>query len=350
MLEQLFPCRQLLALEADLLAASEPAAMPVLAQRIANLAQSLIKAGNDGLLVTQLISALNDRLTARLLELLRHRHRLPDVDWCWLALGSEGRQEQTLVTDQDNALIFSATDPREAAALRSLFQPFASDVNQQLAACGFQLCPGGIMAGNADWCLSFDEWRERFIDWVRRPDPQALLNASIFFDLRPLFGALHLGERLQQLFLSMTCDTPAFLHLMAANALQADVPLGFRGEPQTDEAGVIDLKKFGSRIFVDAARIFALAAPVSAVGSVERMLAAGRANGLQEEEIPAVNAAFAHLLRLRLQGQVADAEAGNPPRHGLKLNGLHEVDQAILKEALRQARRLQQRLKLNYAL
>jgi CBS domain-containing protein len=78
--------------------------------------------------------------------------------------------------------------------------------------------------------LSYDEWRQQFIDWVRRPEPTALLNASIFFDLQPLFGQLELGEKLRTLLLSMTTDTPSFLHLMAANALQADVPLNFRGE------------------------------------------------------------------------------------------------------------------------
>lgn len=85
------------------------------------------------------------------------------------------------------------------------------------------------MAGNPAWCLSFEEWRSRFIDWVRRPEPEALLNASIFFDLRPLFGELALGEKLRTLLLSMTVATPSFQHLMAANALQADVPLNYRG-------------------------------------------------------------------------------------------------------------------------
>jgi hypothetical protein len=138
--------------------------------------------------------------------------------------------EQTFVSDQDNGLMFSATDRHEADALRELFLPFAQDVNRRLADCGFPLCSGGIMAGNPAWCLSLDEWKQQFIEWVRRPEPEALLNASIFFDLHPLFGDRDLGEALRQLLLSLTRDNPAFLHLMAANALQAPVPLNFRGE------------------------------------------------------------------------------------------------------------------------
>jgi CBS domain-containing protein len=88
--------------------------------------------------------------------------------------------------------------------LRQLFLPFAQEVNQRLADCGFALCNGQIMAGNPAWCLSFEEWRIQFIDWIRRPEPMALLHASIFFDLRPLYGDFELGERLRTLLLSMT--------------------------------------------------------------------------------------------------------------------------------------------------
>lgn len=248
--------------------------------------------------------------------------------------------------------MFSAIDRNEADALREIFLPFAQDVNRRLAECGFPLCSGGIMAGNPAWCLALDEWRQRFYDWVRRPEPEALLNASIFFDLFPLYGDRDLGEDLRSLLLSLTADTPAFLHLMAVNAVQAEPPLNFRGDVVAGEGGgnEVDLKKFGSRIFVDAARIFALSSGVRAVNTSARLHDAGPAAGMQASEIDAVDAAFSHILRLRLTRQIAAgataAEAGNC----VPLDSLNEVDMAILKASLRQARRLQQRLKLNYAL
>jgi CBS domain-containing protein len=221
-----------------------------------------------------------------------------------------------------------------------------------LADCGFPLCSGGIMAGNPAWCLALDEWRQRFYDWVRRPEPEALLNASIFFDLFPLYGDRDLGEDLRSLLLSLTADTPAFLHLMAVNALQAEPPLNFRGDVVAGEGGgnEVDLKKFGSRIFVDAARIFALSSGVRAVNTSARLHDAGPAAGMQASEIDAVDAAFSHILRLRLTRQIAAGAAAAEAGNSVPLDSLNELDMAILKASLRQARRLQQRLKLNYAL
>jgi CBS domain-containing protein len=149
----------------------------------------------------------------------------------------------------------------------------------------------------------FDEWREQFIEWVRRPEPDALLNASIFFDLRPLYGDAELGEQLRTLLLSMTVATPSFQHLMAANALQAEVPLNFRGELAVNDDDEIDLKKFGSRIFVDAGRILALTAGTRSVNTVERLLQAGETIGLPAQEQAGFVAAFSHILRLRLAQQ-----------------------------------------------
>lgn len=344
------PCRQQLELVGELQALNDLQAAPAFARHLRAYLLTAAGSGLDGLAATRLISVFNDRLTARIIELTARRHRLPPVAWCWLALGSEGRHEQTFVTDQDNGLIFNAASEQEAAALRQIFLPFAQEVNQHLAACGFALCTGQIMAGNPAWCLSFEEWRGQFIDWVRRPEPEALLNASIFFDLRPLFGELPLGEKLRTLLLSMTEATPSFQHLMAANALQVDVPLNFRGEIALAEGDVVDLKKYGSRIFVDAARIFALSTGTQAVNTAERLAQAGASVGLPAAEIAAIDAAFSHILRLRLRQQIEAEARGEPGGYGLKPAELHDVDRAILREALKQAKRLQQRLKLNYAL
>lgn len=350
LLEAFLPVQALAAFEADLAAAQRPDQCVLLARDLADLRCRLWRQEGEGVQTTRLISCLNDRLSQRLITLLAEKHRLPGVEWCWLALGSEGRHEQTWLTDQDNALIFVACDAQEAEIMRGMFLPFAEAANRWLADCGFSPCPGEIMAGNPAYCRSFDEWAERFIDWVRRPDPQALLNASIFFDLRPLVGSARLVERLRKLLLDLSSDTPAFQHLMAANALAAEVPLGFRGEVKLDAQDSIDLKKFGSRVFVDAARIFALAAACPAVATDERLRLAGPANGLSEDEVRSVCAAFSHVLRLRLGQQQADALAGRPLGYGIKPARLHDVDQLILRESLRQARRLQQRLRLNYSL
>ena len=339
-----FPCAEQAALLAAIEAIADVGKAPAVAARVRAFAADPALSALDGQGLTRLLSQLNDRLSERVILLLAERYRLPAVDWCWLALGSEGRHEQSWVSDQDNGLVFVAVDQREADALRSLFLPFAQAVNQQLAECGFTLCSGGVMAGNPRWCLSLDEWRAHFIDWVRRPDPEALLNASIFFDLRPLCGHRPSGESLRRLMLGLTSDSPAFLHLMAANALHAEPPLNFRGEIAGGDKEAIDLKKFGSRIFVDAARIFALATATPAVNTGERLRAAGPQCALRPEELAAVDAAFSQILRLRL---LAQRQNGS---NEIRPADLNEFDRAVLRESLRQARRLQSRLKLNYSL
>lgn len=306
-----------------------------------------------GAWLARTLSELNDRVADRVIHLTAGEHRLPAVPWCWLALGSEGRFEQTFITDQDNGLVFSAADDREAEALRQLFVPFAQAVNECLDRCGFAFCNGKVMAGNPQWCLSLDEWRWRFSEWVRRPEPMALMYATIFFDFRTLHGDHQLGKRLRKHVLGLTQDTPVFLHLMAGNALLSQPPLSFLGEVVTEgsgEGGMVDLKKAGARIFVDAARIFALAHGVARVDTPGRLAEAGGLAGMQPDEVEAAIASFSHLLRLRLDRQGRVLRAGGVPDHRVDPERLHELDRAILRESLRQAKRLQQRLKLNYAL
>ncbi len=347
------PCRAAEALARRISAATDIPELVSCASAATQLAMATSTVGLTGHVLSGLISGLNDRISVRVIELTAQGHRLPPVPWCWLAFGSQGRCEQTFVTDQDNGLLFSAADDAEAGALRELFLPFARAANANLDRCGFTFCKGEVMAGNPRWCLSIDEWRRCFIDWVRRPEPEALMHATIFFDLRPLFGDLGLGESLLAKVLDLTSDTPAFLHLMAANALLAQPPLGLLGDVVTktgEHGATVDLKKFGARVFVDAGRIFALASGVRAVATRERLAEAGPAVGMTSEEVGAARDALSHLLRLRLDRQADKLARGEQAHHGVIPDELHNLDRAILRECLREAKRLQQRVKLNYAL
>ena len=107
------------------------------------------------------------------------------VSWCWMVFGSEGRVEQGFAPDQDNGLIFQPDREEDADEIRRAFLPFTRAVNLGLDKCGFKLCPGNIMAGNPEWCLSSREWHERFSNWMAMPEPEAILKATIFFDFRP---------------------------------------------------------------------------------------------------------------------------------------------------------------------
>ncbi len=301
-------------------------------------------------LVTRVLSLLNDAIARRVLGLLQQRFRLPPARWCWLGLGSEGRLEQTLSTDQDNGLLFSATDDGEARQLRELFLPFARAVNQALDECGFPLCDGEVMAGNPRWCLSLSEWLENFATWVRTPEPEALLNASIFFDFTPLAGDAELAAQLRHALSELTRGNEIFLRMMTVNALAAAPPLGRLRDfvTEAESGGAIDLKKFGSRIFVDAARIQALGAGIAETGTAPRLRRAA-AEGFQAPgDAEAAVHAFHALQGIRLAVQASHSLDGKPSGNQLDPDRLNEFDRRVLLESLRQARKLQQGLKTRF--
>ena len=337
--------------------ARDVAALQRVVADIAALTDNLVAQGAAAEPLTHTITALNDSLTQRLFELLLPKFDLGDTAWCWLAVGSEGRREQTVATDQDNAIVFECAE-RDVSVTRERLLRFAREANDRLAELGFPLCTGNIMARNPDYCLTVDEWRGRFAGWMREPTPEALLAANIFFDFRALAGDHSLAERLRSWLDATSGENKLFLRMLVANALQAEPPLGWIRTFRTDEgefAGTIDLKSHGTRIFVDAARAFALALGIGETNTSQRIRAAGRRLNRDEREIAASVDAyhFLQLLRLRAQRGGLDLAATEPasgaerPRHALnRLDpyALNEIDQRMLREAFRQARALQTHL------
>jgi len=320
------------------------------ASDIRNLARNLLAQGASAESLTRTIAALNDALTREVLTLVLQDHDLGSIDWCWLALGSEGRGEQTLATDQDNALIFVSTSGDNLERARHDLLSFAREVNAALDALGFPLCRGGIMASNPEWCLTETEWRACFTRWLSEPTPTALLNANIFFDFRALYGDSTLADRLSDWLLDRTQDNKLFLRLMVANALQTEPPLGliraFDTDGGPDGDNTLDLKTRGTRLFVDAARVFALGHGIAGAGTIERLRRAGALIQVDPRHVSATVEAFNFLQVMRLRTQER-SHHGAPNR--IDPDQLNEVDQRMLKEAFRQARKLQQRLKESYA-
>ncbi len=315
------------------------------------LTRHLLAQGVDAEHVTQMTSALNDGLTQRLIALAAQRHPLPDR-WCWLALGSEGRLEQTLATDQDNALIFAVAG--DGAAARAALLAFANEVNLGLEACGFPLCKGDIMARNPRWCLTQEEWRRVFDGWIRNTQPEALLNAAIFFDFRPIAGEPALAGALRAEVLAQTRGNPAFGQAMVGNALQSRPPLGlldgFVADDSAEFPGTLDLKAFGARPFVDAARMLSLAHALPPTGTAARLRAAAAAGALPQEEAAASVEAFHYVQGLRLRRQHLEGDLPKGAENRIDPEKLNPVDQRILKAAFRQAALLQERLRMDFGL
>lgn len=321
------------------------------ASDIRRLARSLLGQGVAAEQLTLIISALNDALVRRVLEIEQAEFAVADIRWCWLAFGSEGRYEQTISTDQDNGLIFDA-GADEPGEVRERLLPFARAVNRDLDACGFPLCKGDIMAGNPRWCLSHDEWRGRFDSWIANTDPQALLNAVIFFDFRALHGDSGLAGTLRSHLSGLAKGNRRFQQQLARYALETPPPLGRISDFVTDGAGfndTIDLKKSGARLFTDAARVMALATGVEHTNTAERLRQAGARLNMPRGEIASICDGFFFLQALRLRAQMA-ADAATRGANRINPAELNEVDRRILKESFRQARKLQRRIALDYQL
>ena len=326
--------------------AADVAALQVAAQDIRELARSLLVQGVQSRQLTQLISHLNDLLTQRLLKILAREDGIDLQRLCWLALGSEGRGEQTISTDQDNALIVpDDTDDAALAAVRA----WAVRVNEALDACGYPLCKGGIMAGQPACSLRLSDWLARFDRWIDQGSPEDLLHASIYFDFRAIAGNEALAAPLAERVRERVRATPRFLHQLAVNALSHRAPLNWLGQIETGDDGALDLKLQGTALFVDAARIFGLSHGVEGNSTRERLEGTGKAAGLQAKEYDSWVGAFEFLqsLRLRVQLEPEVARSDNPNR--LLLASLSDIDRRILATSFRVARSLQQRLELDFA-
>lgn len=327
------------------------------ASDIRHMARNMMAQGVAPEQLTQFISTFNDLITARIVELECKASGITGTPLhdglCWMALGSEGRFEQTLNTDQDNAIIFNVPDGMTAGQVREQLLPVAKRINDTLALCGFPLCKGEIMASNPKWCLSLEEWKRAFSDWISGGSPEALLHASIFFDFRALCGDNQLAEDLRGWLARVASDNSRFLHMMAENALRNRPPLGMVRDFVLGKGNKLDLKLNGITPFVDAARIFGLATGCLNTNTIQRLRSSAEKLRLDMSEIDAwVDALlFIQVLRLRHHDEASAQGVGDDGLDNLiDPEKLNELDRRILKEAFRQARKLQARLAMEYHL
>ncbi|OIR18131.1 inosine-5'-monophosphate dehydrogenase [mine drainage metagenome] len=324
---------------------------------IRSMARNMMAQGVAAEQLTQFISTFNDLLTVRVVELEFAASGLTGTPLlngvCWMALGSEGRFEQTLNTDQDNAIIFDTPQGMTADQVREKLLPIARRINEKLAMCGFPLCKGEIMASNPQWCLSLEEWKQAFSGWIRGGTPESLLYASIFFDFRALHGAQHLAEDLRSWLARVASDNSRFLYMMAENALRNRPPLGVIRDFVLNDSDRIDLKLNGITPFVDAARIFSLANGVTHTNTIQRLRLSAAKMNLPKSEIDAwIDALlFIQVLRLRHHDESSAKGLSEDALDNLiDPASLNELDRRILKEAFRQARKAQAKLRLDYQL
>jgi CBS domain-containing protein len=302
------------------------------AGEVAGVAETLFAGGLGVVQIAGAIASLGDVLTRRLLVLCERALGPAPCPYAWMALGSEGRMEQVLLTDQDNALVY-AEDSGEAHAY---FARLGAGVVEGLVEAGFPRCPGGYMA--TSWCRPLADWESLFRGWIERPDPQALLEAQIFLDFRGVHGELSL-QPLEDLLLAAG-RRELLLGGLARAALRGRPPLRLRGRIRTED-GAVDLKAGGIAAAVMLARTYALAAGSSARPTLARLAAAAEAGTLSRAGAEILGESFRFLTRLRLQAQLRAVHAGRQPTNRVDVRDLTDLERRRLVEALDAVRRLQ---------
>ena len=326
----------------DAATAETVADMAAVTARIPQLLVQLVGAHSAHEVVTRLITDIADTVTRRLLALAEATLGPAPVPYLWLACGSQGRQEQTGVSDQDNCLfIDDAATPDDMA----YFAALAEFVSDGLDACGYVYCPGDMMATNPKWCQPMRVWRDYFAGWVARPDPTAQMLASVMFDLRPIGGATGLFSDLHGETLERASKNSIFVAHMVANSLKHTPPLGLLRGFATIRSGEhrnhIDMKHNGVVPVVDLGRIYALIGQLGAANTRARLQAAENAGVISSSGARDLIEAYDMIAEMRLESQALLIRSGRKPDNFLAPSDLSDFERSHLRDAFVVVRTMQ---------
>ncbi|WP_441256886.1 DUF294 nucleotidyltransferase-like domain-containing protein [Vibrio sp. Vf1514] len=296
------------------------------------------------------MSVIGRSFKQRIIELAEEHLGAAPIPYCFLALGSMGRDEQLIVTDQDNAIILD--DSYDESEHGDYFAELAKFVCDGLDQCGYSYCTGDIMATNPMWRMTRQEWEACFADWIDDPNPKALLNASIFFDLDGVYGRLKWAEQLNGFIVRRARRNNRFLACLARNALNRTPPLGFFKDFVMEKDGrhnnSINLKRRGTAPLADLIRVHSLAVGSRAKNSFERLddiidagiLPKGRGQDLRD--------ALEFISMVRIRHQAIDVENGIDPDNNIEPENLSEFERRNLKDAFQILSNAQNFLKYRY--
>lgn len=322
-----------------------------LSAQVASVMVRMQKEGANSHMIGNALSVIGRTFKQRLLQLAEETFGAPPVPYCFLALGSMAREEQLLVTDQDNALILSQN--YSAGDHGEYFKQLANFVCDGLNACGYSYCDGGIMASNPKWRLTLKEWKGQFSEWIEKPNPQALLNASIFFDLEGVDGKIAWAEQLTRFIVDKAKKNPAFLAAMSRNALNRTPPLGFFKDFVLEKDGrqrySLNLKRRGTAPMVDVIRVHALAEGSLSQNSFDRLDDLAQSSLLPEGKTAEISDALEYLSMIRIRQQVAAIELGEEADNTVEPEMLSSKERRGLKEAFQVLSSAQKFLKFRYS-
>ncbi len=306
--------------------------------------------------ISNIVTEINDAIITRaidfsLKELEEEGRKRPAVEFCWLSLGSEGRKEQLLRTDQDNAILYAEPPVEAAENIHEYFLALGKKVTAVLQHCGFVQCPADIMASNPVWCRPISVWKGYFSKWIVTPEPKAVMHSTIFFDFRPVYGQARLAAELKQEIFSLIAKNRGFLGFFAKNALQNPPPLGFFRnflvEKSREHANEFDVKARAMMPLSDAARVLAYEFKIP-----EYFSTAERFKRL-ETLVPGMKdlgaeaaAGYEFLMRLRAVNGLGSSSSGRY----IKPETLNKIERQTLRNVFSTIEKVQKTLNLRFQL
>jgi len=302
--------------------------------------------------ITQVVSSINDEIiqqTIRISESKLGKELYKDIKYCWLTLGSEGREEQLLRTDQDNALIYIQDDSIPDIKERCL--KLASEVTKILNIVGYEYCPANMMASNPAWCQSVEEWQQTFHRWIYQPGEKEIMMCTIFFDYRPVYGDRSLTTSLTNFIFDTLDKQEVFLHLLAKNALENPPPLSFFRnfivEKNGDHKDSFDIKLRAMMPLTDAARLLTLASRNTVEqNTIKRFLALANMEPKNSELYRMAADAYEILIRIRTKHGFKKGDSGRY----IQPDDMDKMDRLLLRNAFQPIDELQKMIKVRFQL
>jgi len=313
---------------------------------VATMISEKASASEIGEVVSELYDILNRRLLV-LAENLMVEKGLgrPPVDYCWLTMGSGGREELTPSSDQDSAIIYADISPDAEGEIKHYFRELAQYVTDGLDQCGLIKCPGNIMPTNPEWCRSITDWKNTVHQWASMPNPDAVRQFTIFLDFRPVYGQDYLARTLRDYTLHLFRTTPALLYFLTKDALRHRVPLNlFKHvilEKSKDHKNEVDLKKAACVHIVDCIRIFAMRKSVVEVNTLARLKKLVKLEAISADDAEYYEIAFQSLMMFRMRENLRKLSLGLIPDNYINPTNLSERERSVMRESFLAVDRLQ---------
>ncbi|MCW8108188.1 DUF294 nucleotidyltransferase-like domain-containing protein [Alteromonas ponticola] len=334
----------------NIFAADSVEALQVLREDVVASFLRMVNEDANSAMIGAALSAIGRSFKQRLLELAEARLGPPPIPYCFIAMGSMAREEQLLVTDQDNGIILSNDFVEKQHD--TYFAELAHFVCDGLDKCGYPYCKGDIMATNKKWRQPLSQWQSYFKEWIEHPTPESLLNSNIFFDLSGVFGKLEWAEELNRFVQLSAYKYPRFLASMTRNALRRTPPLGFFKDFVMESDGrhskSIDMKKRGTSPISDLVRIHALEVGSLATNTNSRLQDVIRAQILPNGRGEDLRDAMELIAMVRIRHQAMDVNQGIQPDNNIEPDNLSEFERKHLKDAFEVVTNAQRYLKFRY--